>query len=303
MSAGMPVVSATGAVDLWHPSCWTIVKRTPARGLPVAKPRPRLSLGAVVVAGACAVIAIVVGERAWIERHTSAATLAALDLETTEVAPMREAVSTRDELVQPTPRDPTMFETAYPMPVHDGKPLDVALPSLHDWTHPVSGAGELMPTQASRLFGAERGSLPTIRPECGEGHCGVDLDGPRGRPIVAVADGTVVRLELHELGLDGRSGRFVKLEHDDGTLTAYMHLDDVAELAVGERVVMGQVIGTLGATAVFAAAPHLHFSLEVPNHPGRHGDNIDTHYIDPAPFLVRATVTPKPTHATLMHAM
>src|SRR5262249_48911449 len=154
--------------------------------------------------------------------------------------------------------------------------------------HPVTGAVELMPEQASRHFGARRDGIE--RRECGEGHCGVDLDGPRGRPIVAVAAATVVRIELSELGLDGRSGRYVRLEHDDGTLTPYMPLDDVADLRIGERVAAGQYLGTLGATAVFSAPPHLHFALEVPDHPGVDGDNTDTHFVDPAPFLVRATV-------------
>src|SRR5262249_33762651 len=166
-------------------------------------------------------------------------------------------------------------------------------PSLVDWTHPVTGTTERVPEQASRLFGAERQGIE--RPECGSGHCGIDLDGPRGRPVVAVSDAVVVRVERHELALDGRSGCYVRIEHDDGTLTAYMHLDDIADgLEVGDHVDGGQYIGTLGATAVYAAAPHLHFSLEVPNHPGKHGDNTDTHYVNPAPYLVRASVVSVP---------
>src|SRR4029079_4846048 len=106
----------------------------------------------------------------------------------------------------------------------------------------VSGSPELMPEQASRHFGAQRVGIE--RPECGEGHCGVDLDGPRGRPIVAVAAGTVVGIELSELGLDGRSGRYVRIEHDDGTLTSYMHMDQVADLPVGDRVAGRPYAGT-----------------------------------------------------------
>jgi murein DD-endopeptidase MepM/ murein hydrolase activator NlpD len=103
-----------------------------------------------------------------------------------------------------------------------------------------------------------------------------------------------VRVELSELGLDGRSGRYVRVEHDDGTLTSYMHMDQVAEVRVGDRVTAGQFLGTLGATAVYTAAPHLHFALEVPDHAGLHGDNTETHFVDPAPYLVRATVAPAP---------
>ena len=105
----------------------------------------------------------------------------------------------------------------------------------------------------------------------------------------------MVRVERSELGLDGRSGRYVRIEHDDGSLTAYMHMDDVADgLEVGDHVEAGQYIGTLGATAIYASLPHLHFSLEIPNRAGSLGDITDTHYVDPAPFLARASIAKIP---------
>jgi murein DD-endopeptidase MepM/ murein hydrolase activator NlpD len=104
-----------------------------------------------------------------------------------------------------------------------------------------------------------------------------------------------VRIERHEKGLDGRSGRYVRIQHEDGTLTSYMHLDQiVADLHVGDRVSAGQVIGTLGATACYEAPAHLHFSLEVPTVAHERGDITDTRYVDPAPFLQHATVISEP---------
>ena len=113
--------------------------------------------------------------------------------------------------------------------------------------------------------------------------------------VVAVAAAIVVRIERSELGRDKRSGRYVRLEHEDGALTSYMHLDEIADgLEVGDRVIGGQQIGLLGATAVYKAAPHLHFDLALPNTPGRHGDSTDVHYVDPMPFLARATILAAP---------
>lgn len=215
----------------------------------------------------------------------AASSLATIDLAEHEKLPMKTILTSREDVPS--------LDARWPIPTEAGQPLDELYPSLVDWIHPVTGSEEHMPEQASRHFGAERKGI--MRTECGAGHCGVDLDGPRGRPIVAVADGIVVRVERHELGLDGRSGRYVRIEHDDGTLTAYMHLDDIADgLEVGDHVDGGQYIGTLGATAVYSAAPHLHFSLEVPNDPRQHGDNTNTHYVDPAPFLVRAKIVSIP---------
>lgn len=178
----------------------------------------------------------------------------------------------------------------WPMPVWDGVPLDEVYPSLRGWVHPVTNAKEIVPESGGRKFGALREGI--LRPECGSGHCGVDLDGPRGQPMVSVAAGRVVRIEYSEMGRDGRSGRYVRIEHEDGTLTAYMHLDVIApDLSVGDRVDAGQYIGTLGASGILASAPHCHFTLELPLSNDFHGDHTQTRYIDPSPFLARSRVT------------
>ena len=280
---GRPYVSPTGSIELWHPSCWALPISRGVEEVTVVAPSPRR--GARWLAwGTAAVVACVVGAaHATAPSHHSSAPVIDLDVPET-VAVKTEGVAREVA--------PSVDET-FPVPVLAGQRLDELYPSLVDWIHPVTGTEELYPAQPSRHFGAERAGIE--RRECGAGHCGVDLDGPRGRPVVAVADGVVVRVEHHELGLDGRSGRYVRIEHDDGTLTAYMHLDDIADgLEVGDHVDGGQYIGTLGATAVYSAAPHLHFSLEIPNHPGQHGDNTDTQYVDPAPFLMRANIVSIP---------
>ena len=277
-------MSASGGIELWHPSCWAVKDARGVEEVTVIAPRPRGGKR-WLAAGAAAVVACVVGAAHATASRRTTTSVAAIDLAEHERVRLRAQGTAREDL-------PSLDQT-FPVPLVDGQRLDELYPSLVDWIHPVTGAAELYPAQASRHFGAERVGIE--RKECGAGHCGVDLDGPRGRPIVAVADGTVVRVERHELGLDGRSGRYVRIEHDDGTLTAYMHLDEIADgLEVGDHVDGGQYIGILGATAVYSAAPHLHFSLEIPNEPGQHGDNTNTHYVDPAPFLMRAKIVSIP---------
>jgi murein DD-endopeptidase MepM/ murein hydrolase activator NlpD len=285
---GRPLVTASGAVELYHPACYGLPAIAAVAAVDIPEPQPRRRGGRIVAIGGAAVLGMLVVTQ-WARAgrsHVAAELHAQVDVRELVAVPAR--VTSR-ESAPPLP-DPA---AQYPLPLHNGTPLDELYPSLREWAHPVSDARELMPEQPSRHFGAERVGIE--RPECGAGHCGVDLDGPRGQPIVAVADGKVVRVEHSELGLDGRSGRYVRIQHEDGTLTAYMHLDDIAEgLEVGDVVEAGQLIGYLGATACFSAPAHLHFSLEVPNRPDLHGDITDTHYVDPAPFLVRATVLPAP---------
>ena len=296
---GHPSITTTGAVALWHRACFAVrdqplpivesLEPPPvryARASTVIPSRARL----VGVISAVALIAVVcVG---WATAGTPPASVANIDVTVTEAIDMRGA-SSAHEIIPPR----VIRTEGFLIPTIDAVPLDRIYPSLRGWIHPVSAANERVPELRSRRFGATR--IGIERSECGAGHCGIDLDGPRGRPIVAVAAGNVVRVERSELGADGKSGRYVRLEHDDGTLTAYMHMDDVAtELRPGDRVDAGQYLGTLGATAVFSAPPHLHFSLEIPDHPGVRGDRSDTEYVDPAPFLARARLSPAPERRT-----
>jgi murein DD-endopeptidase MepM/ murein hydrolase activator NlpD len=296
---GRPFVTTTGAVELWHARCFE------RRAEPIVIPKPMATIAIMAppdhtfakrVATGLAVAALLAGGVAWLARsNASAASVVNVDPDAAEALPIKSAIATH-EVAPPAPAVVTL-EQRYPMPTKFGVPLDETFGSLQSWVHPVTNSPELMPELHSRHFGSER--IGIERPECGLGHCGVDLDGPRGRPIVAVADGVIIRVERKELGSDGRSGRYVRIQHDDGAITAYMHMDDVAEIEVGDRVTAGQYVGTLGATAVFSAPPHLHFSLELPDHAGSRGDGIETTYVDPAPFLVRSTIakTPERKHS------
>lgn len=309
---GRPAVTAVGHVELWHSACWELrdeplaaaaasaedpgtVRRRRSIFLDrlgrLGRPGPRARLAVEIAA-----VALAAGALAMTMRSVEAD---APELGSSFAAASREplairgAMPTREDAPPRAPRRGKPVEDSDEMPVLGGKPLDELFPSLRGWIHPVTASAEYMPIDSPRLFGAER--IGIERAECGAGHCGVDLDGPRGRPIVAVAAGTLVRVERSELGADGRSGRFVRIQHDDGTFTAYMHMDEVAAgLNVGVAVARGQYVGTLGATATFASPPHLHFSLEIPRDgaQGSRGDHVVTHYVNPAPFLMRATIVP-----------
>lgn len=293
MLEGRPVVTAAGMVELWHPACWDVRDQPLAVEEPevVVAPPPPASRFARRLTGVLALAAgaALVGWT-WQESRPQQTSLVDVTVDATEEVAIREAAVAHED-APPLPPEPTL-EERFPIPTVEGVSLVEKYPSLAAWTHPVTAATELTPTDnRSRMFGGVRHGID--RKECGQGHCGVDLDGPRGRPIVAVAPGVVIRIERRELGADGRSGRYVRIQHDDGPLTAYMHLDEVSEeLRIGDRVDAGHYLGTLGASAIFHAAPHLHFTLEVPRRYWERGDHLETIYLDPAPYLVRAKVVP-----------
>ena len=95
-------------------------------------------------------------------------------------------------------------------------------------------------------------------------HYGVDYGAPRGTPVRATSNGTVV-----SAGWDKGGGKTVKLRHPNGYLTAYLHLSGYAKgIRSGRRVMQGDVVGYVGSTGL-STAPHLDYRVQ------RHGRWID----------------------------
>jgi murein DD-endopeptidase MepM/ murein hydrolase activator NlpD len=169
------------------------------------------------------------------------------------------------------------------VPTRNGESLDEWFPTLQVWVHPVPGSPDIVPTRGTRVFGAPR-SGGGIRTECGAGHCGVDLEGIRGQDVVAVAWGTVVKIQRDP---GGRGGRYVKVEHPDFVYTSYFHLDKIDDdIEIGMEVEPGTPLGSLGASGIHISMPHLHFALEIV-------ERGQLKFIDPVPFLYRAEVLPR----------
>lgn len=90
------------------------------------------------------------------------------------------------------------------------------------------------------------------------GYNAVDLAAPVGTPIVAAASGDVI-VARGNGGWNGGYGKYVVIQHANGSQTLYAHASSVIVYA-GERVVQGQVIGYVGSTGKSTGA-HLHFEI------------------------------------------
>ena len=99
-------------------------------------------------------------------------------------------------------------------------------------------------------------SMSRMHPVLGErrAHPGVDYRAPVGAPVLAVADGVVLRA-----GWAGDAGRMVHLRHANGYETEYLHLSAI-DVRAGTRVRQGEVIGKVGATGL-ATGPHLDYRV------------------------------------------
>jgi len=175
-------------------------------------------------------------------------------------------------------------------------------------TSPIPGATFSM--AESQLPGASRHYRSGI-------HEGFDFfGGMSGRPlaedepIVAIADGTVIRIDheyedespealqfwatqspepgfVGEYALDRLRGRQVWIRHAEGHVSRYAHLSMVnPELQLGDEVAQGQVIGLMGNSGVPPTEnqpeppPHLHFELwsaDGASHLGEGLSPLDSH--------------------------
>lgn len=89
------------------------------------------------------------------------------------------------------------------------------------------------------------------------GHNGIDFGAPRGTPIHAAADGTVIIARND--GWNGGYGKYAVITHANGTQTLYAHMTN-AIVSAGQSVTSGQVIGYVGNTGR-STGTHLHFEV------------------------------------------
>ncbi|MCD8115883.1 MAG: M23 family metallopeptidase, partial [Oscillospiraceae bacterium] len=89
-------------------------------------------------------------------------------------------------------------------------------------------------------------------------HDGIDITCDLGTQVIATAAGTVVSVENDDL-----YGTTVEIDHANGIHSIYANLASEPPVSVGDTVTMGQVIGSVGSTAICETnqVNHLHFAM------------------------------------------
>lgn len=135
----------------------------------------------------------------------------------------------------------------------------------------LAATPSIMPTQGwlSSRFTRRRlhPLLHVFRP-----HEGIDVRAPRGTPIEAPGEGTVVKA-----GWEQGYGWTIEIDHGYGIVTRYAHTAKIL-VELGQRVERGEVIARVGATGL-AEAPHLHYEVRQNGRP-----------VDPLRFVLPAVL-------------
>ena len=98
-------------------------------------------------------------------------------------------------------------------------------------------------------------------------HSGMDIAAPTGTPVVAPLAATVI-----DTGNYFFNGHTVWLDHGGGLLSMMCHLSRI-DCKVGDRLAVGQRLGTVGATGR-VTGPHLHWTV-----------SLNRASVDPALFI------------------
>ncbi|HEY0349881.1 MAG TPA: peptidoglycan DD-metalloendopeptidase family protein [Pyrinomonadaceae bacterium] len=114
----------------------------------------------------------------------------------------------------------------------------------------------------------------------GRVHDAIDIPAPLGTPVVAAADGTIIKLFHSDRG----GTTIYQLSSDSRFVFYYAHLDRYAEgLAEGHLARQGENIAYVGDTGNAGAGNyHLHFSIALVSDPKKYWQGVN---INPYPLL------------------
>ena len=169
-----------------------------------------------------------------------------------------EAVATQP----PLPENAEVLATD-PKPENMETPATQPVPRVLKTTAPLSGEAVVGYSMETLSYNQTTRDWRT--------HDGIDIAAEAGAEVVAAADG-----EVYTTYEDESLGYTVVIRHEDGYTTRYSSLSEELQVKPGDRVDMGQVIGTVASTALVETVlgPHLHFSVSHRDIP-----------MDPAEFL------------------
>lgn len=219
-------------------------------------------------------------------------------------APATVNVNRDEQVTGSSPETPAPAATAAISPTVETAPLatpttaSTATPdqtprALHPGENPTNQATAKDAALAGSFVGTLKLMIPVVgvRPDQlldtftdarseGRAHDAIDIPAPAGTPVVAVADGEIIKLFQSERG----GTTIYQLSSDKKLVFYYAHLQRYADgLVPGKFVKQGEIIGYVGDTGNAGVGNfHLHFSISVVADPKRYWEGSN---INPYPLL------------------
>ena len=178
--------------------------------------------------------------------------------------------SARTETPAPVPTEtPEEPEPEAEEPEPEAKPVFNETVTSYVW--PVRGKIEVPYSMETLLYDATMADWRT--------HDGVDIACSLGDEVIAPAGGTVVNVWQDDL-----MGTCVELDHANGVHSILCNLAAEPPVGEGDVVTMGQIIGSVGATALSETneVPHLHLCMTLDGRSADPTDYLDTEFIEEA---------------------
>ena len=155
----------------------------------------------------------------------------------------------------PTPEHKAPEQTAAPAPVQTPAPA-AEVKDYYIW--PTAGSIENSYSMTALVFNRTMQDWRT--------HDGIDIAAELGTQVKALTNGKVTAVYDDDL-----FGTTVVISHRGGLESLYANLAATPTVAVGDQVVVGQVIGSVGSTALCETGEvcHLHFAM------AKDGESVD----------------------------
>lgn len=117
-----------------------------------------------------------------------------------------------------------------------------------------------------------RQSFQTSGGQSSNDHKAIDIAAPAGTAVKAAMGGKVIAVTP---GYNGGYGNTVEIDHGNGIITKYHHMQDgsISGVSVGQEVKAGQQIGAVGSTGK-STGPHLDFQVQK-----------DGNFVDPRNYI------------------
>ncbi len=195
----------------------------------------------------------------------------------TNITPIGSEAVTDPSEVKAVPT-PLPVPESFADPVDENSNVNVNVNSLPPVTAPHTSAGLIIPVVGIRSDQLTD-TFTSSRSE-GRSHDAIDIMAPGGSPVIAAADGEIVKFFDSERG----GITIYELTTDRRFMLYYAHLQRRADgIRVGMRVQKGTPLGFVGDTG--NAGPgnfHLHFSIAIVTDPKSFWSGT---YINPYPLL------------------